>query len=64
MSNLAYGKVILKFDNSVVVQKKLSSLCSNFILNLYTVYESNPTNVKCNPTNNYILKIVYLVQSN
>ena len=34
MSNLAKGKAILKFKNSVLVQKTFSSLYSNFILNL------------------------------
>ena len=34
MSNLAEGKAILKFKNSVLVQKTFSSLYSNFILNL------------------------------
>ena len=36
---LVHGKVILKFNNSVLVQKKSSSLFSNFILILYKVYE-------------------------
>ena len=35
MSNLANGRVILKYNNSVLVQKIFSSLCSDFILNLY-----------------------------
>ena len=39
MSNLANGRVNLKFNNSVLVQKSVSSLYSNFILNLYIVYE-------------------------
>ena len=39
MSNLANGWVILKLNNSVLVQKSSSSLYSNFILNLYIVYE-------------------------
>ena len=34
MSNLTNGKLILKFNNSVIVQKKISML-----LNLYIVYE-------------------------
>ena len=38
MSNLVNGRVILKFNNSCLLQKS-SSLYSNFILNLYTVYE-------------------------
>ena len=41
MSNLANGRVNLKFDNSVLVQKSDSSLCSNFILNLYVVCKLN-----------------------
>ena len=41
MSNLAYGRVILTFNNSVLVEKNSSSLYSNFILNLYIVYELN-----------------------
>ena len=34
MSNLAKGKAILKFKNSVLVQKTFSLLYSNFILKL------------------------------
>ena len=34
MSNLANDRVKLKFNNSGLVQKSLSSLYSNFILNL------------------------------
>ena len=41
MSNLANGRVILKFNNYILVQKISSSLYSNFILNLYIVYELN-----------------------
>ena len=41
MSNLANGRVDLKFINSVLVQKRFSSLYSNFILNLYIAYELN-----------------------
>ena len=37
MSNLAYGRVILKFNSSVLVPENSSSLYSNFILNLHTV---------------------------
>ena len=59
MSNLANDKVILKFSNSILVQEFFSSLYSNFILNLGLVYElySWPHQ----PTNNFILKIIYLV---
>ena len=41
MFNLANGKVILKFNNSVLVQKISSSLYSSFILNLYIIYALN-----------------------
>ena len=41
MLNLAYGRVTLKFNNSVLVQINFSSLYSNFILNLYMVFELN-----------------------
>ena len=55
MSNLANGKVTnLKFNNAVLVQKNLYSLCSNFILNLYIVYRLN--NRPHNPSNNFTLK--------
>ena len=54
MSNLANGRVNLKFNNSVLVQKGFSSLFSNFILNLYIVYEIN-TWLR-NPANNFTLK--------
>ena len=37
MFNLANAWVILKFKNSVLVQKSSSSLYSNFILSLYIV---------------------------
>ena len=49
MSNLDHGKVILKFNNSVLVLKIFSSLYSTFILNLYIVYEINTW--PRNPTN-------------
>ena len=54
MSNLANGRVILKFNNSVLLQKDFSSLYSNFILNLYLFCELN--NRPCNTTNNFNLK--------
>ena len=41
MSNLANGRVTLKFNNSVLVQKIFSFLYRNFILNLWIVYELN-----------------------
>ena len=53
-STLANGRVILKFNKSVLVQKCYSSLYSNFILNLYIVYELN--NWEHNPTNNFTHK--------
>ena len=62
MSNLANSRVNLKFNNSVLVQKSFFSLYSNFILNLYIVYELNTWSR--NPTNKFTLKLVYLVQSN
>ena len=55
MSNLADGRVILKFNNFVLVQKGFASLYSNFILSLYIVYELN--NWPRNTTNNFPLKI-------
>ena len=54
MPNLANGRIILKFNNSVLVQKNSSSLYSNFILNLYIVYKLN--NQSSNPSNNFPLK--------
>ena len=62
MTNLANGGVSLKlkFNNSVLVQKNSSLLYNNFILNLCIIYELN--NWPHNPTNNFTLKIVYLVQ--
>ena len=41
MSNLVNGRVILKFNNSVLVHKSSSSLYSSFISNLPIVYGSN-----------------------
>ena len=54
MSNLANSKVVLKFNNYLSVQKRISSLYSNFILNLCVVYELNtwPRNL----TNTFTLK--------
>ena len=54
MSNLANGKVNLKFNNSVLAQTNSSSLYSNFILNLYIVYELNDW--LHDPSNNFSLK--------
>ena len=41
MCNLTNGRTILKFNNSVLVQKRCSSMYSNFMLNLYILYELN-----------------------
>ena len=54
MSNLANGKVNVKSNNSVLVQESFPSLYSNFILNLYIVYELNTWSL--NPINNSVLK--------
>ena len=61
ISNLASGRVNLKFNNFVLVQKKFSSLYSNFILNLYIAYELNTW--PRNRTYNFTLKNC-LVQPN
>ena len=37
MSNLINGSALLKFNNSVSVQKSLSSMCNNFIWSFYIV---------------------------
>ena len=60
MSNLANGRVKLKVSNSVLVQKSSSSLYSNFILNLYIIFEIS--NWPRNLLNNISPKIVYLVR--
>ena len=54
MPNLANGRVILRFNNSVLVQKGSSSLYCSFISNLYIVYELN--NWPHDTTNNFSLK--------
>ena len=60
MSNLANGRVILKFNNFVLMQKNSSSLLySNFILNLYIIYELH--NWPLNTTNNFPQKTCLLV---
>ena len=59
MSNLANGRVIIKFSNSVLVEKSTSSLYGNLILNLYIVYGLNNSPRK--PTNNFPLKNCLLV---
>ena len=55
LSNLTNCKVILKFSNFVLVQKRFPSLHGNFILNLYIFYELNAR--PRNPTNNFTSKI-------
>ena len=62
MSNLANGRATLKFKNSALVQKCSSPLYSNFNWNWYIVCKLNKW--PRNPTNNFALKSVYLVQSN
>ena len=63
MSDSGNGRVILKFNHSVLVQKSSSSLYSIFILDLYIVYELNDW--PHNPSNSFLPQvIVYLVQSN
>ena len=57
--NLANGRVILKLNNSVLMQKKLSSMYSMFILNLYIVCELNTW--PRNPNNNFPLSNCFLV---
>ena len=57
MFNLANGKVILKLNNSVLVQKRLSSMYSMFILNLYIELNTWPRN----PNNNFTLSNCFLV---
>ena len=54
MSNLANGRVILKFSKYFLVQNRSSTLYSSFFLNLYIVYELR--NSPRNPTNNFPLK--------
>ena len=53
MSTLANVRVILKVNSSVLVQKRSSSLYSNFILSLYIVYKL--INWPPNPINNFTL---------
>ena len=60
MSNLAKGRVTLKFNNSVLIQKIFFHCISSFILNLYIFFEfiTSPRS----PTSNCVIKIVYLVR--
>ena len=48
------GGINLKFNSSVFVQKSIFLLYSNFILNIYIVYELNAW--PRNPTNNFLQK--------
>ena len=54
MSNLHNGRVNLNFNYSVLVQKRFSSSCSNFMLTLYIACELNAW--PRNPLNNFTLK--------
>ena len=54
MFNLDNGRINLKFSNSASVPKGFPSLYTNFILNLYIVYELNTW--PRNPANNFTLK--------
>ena len=56
MSNLANGRVILKFNNFVLVENFFSFLNSNlyFYRNLYLIYKLNTW--PQNTTNNFTLK--------
>ena len=54
ISNLANHRVILRFNNSLLVKKSSTSLYSNFIFNLYMVYGMN--NWPPNSTNTFSLK--------
>ena len=57
MTNLANARVSLKLKHLALVKKKHFSLCSDFILNLYKVYELNKW--PHNPINNFTLKIIF-----
>ena len=61
MTNLANRRVSLKCSNSVWVQKNSYSLYSNFILNLYIVYELD--NLPRNYINNFTLNMVDFLHS-
>ena len=50
MTNLAYRKLSLKLNNSVLVQNNSPSICSDLILNSLCM------NMPCNPSNNFTLK--------
>ena len=54
MSNLANGRISVKFSYSALVQKKFFFIVYNFILNSYLVYELN--NWPHNPSNNFTIK--------
>ena len=54
MTNSANGRLSLKLNNSVLVQKKTSLLYISFILNSYILFELNKWPLY--PTNNVTLK--------
>ena len=56
MSNLANGRVILTFNNSVLVQESSSSLHSNFILYNWSLHFKFIHNWSRNPADNFPLK--------
>ena len=61
MSNLANGRINLKFKTSVLKLKRFSSLYSDFNLNIYLVYElSNWPHFKLK---NYLFGTVKLVRN-
>ena len=62
MSNVTNGRVMLRFNNSVLVQKRSSSTYSNFIFNFRIIFELS--NFPGNPTKTFPPKNVYLVKSN
>ena len=62
MSNVTNGRVMLRFNNSVLVQKRSSSLYSNCIFNFRIIFELS--NFPGNPTKTFPPKNVYLVKSN
>ena len=62
LSNLSQGIIILKFNNSILVQQSSSSFYRNFLKILYITYESNDWSE--NPSNDFTMKRVYLVKSN
>ena len=66
MPNLANGRIKLKFNNSVLVQKVFLHCIVTLFLNLYIVYELNtwPGNSTSNfPLKNYLFGTVKLVRN-